>query len=544
MATIATNKFRIHNAKSFVEGFSEAATSNMYLFIGKYSEWTSSDVSSGATNDTDDTKPPTPPDHVQNVEYQAWRHMIAAKRIQSTDVKHVIPRYNWTTGTVYKAYTDDRTTLHTDGTNPFYVLTDEFNVYKCIFTPFESGALKASTTKPTGTGTSLITTADGYVWKYMYTISASNALKFVTTSYIPVETLASDPGASACSQEDLQWTVQQAAIDGAIHSVKRKNDATGDAGSSYKSYSHSDIGTISDGDTEVDLSGNGGSAPSGLNDYYKDMVLYVNNTLYTITGYVGSTTTATVTPAMSSGDSGKTYTVTPKVNLTGGDGSNFTAVAVMSGNTIDSVEVLTEGTGYTKGTITFTDAFIDGVGTSASYVAVISPKGGHGKDPIKELGGFFVLMNTRLEYDEGVEKLTVANDYRQIGVVKDPLKADGNLATDSVYLQTVALPLDAGFGTFTLDETVTGGNSEATGTVVDQLEISGVQYVRLSNIVRTFQANETITGSSGATADVLEAGPTGAELKNYSGEIVYLENRKPITRDVAQLEDLKIILEF
>jgi hypothetical protein len=274
------------------------------------------------------------------------------------------------------------------------------------------------------------------------------------------------------------------------------------------------------------------------------MILYVNNTLYTITDYVGATKTVTVTPAMAAGDSDKAYTVTPAVNLTGGDGTAFTSVAIMVGTTIDSVKVLTEGTGYTKGTITFTD----GQGsspTTASYVAVISPKGGHGSDPIKELGGFFVMMNTRLEYDEGVEKLTVDNDYRQIGVIKDPLKANSSLATDSVYLQTVALPLDAGFGTFTLDETVTGGTSGATGTVVDQLEISAVQYLRLSNIVGTFQASETVTGgTSGSTGDVSVGGPVGAELLANSGEVLYLENRKPITRDVAQVEDLKIILEF
>jgi hypothetical protein len=35
MASIVTSKFRIHNAEQFVESFSEASNTIMYLFIGK-----------------------------------------------------------------------------------------------------------------------------------------------------------------------------------------------------------------------------------------------------------------------------------------------------------------------------------------------------------------------------------------------------------------------------------------------------------------------------------------------------------------------------
>jgi len=542
MATIATNKFRIHNAKSFTEGFSEAEASNLYLFIGKYSPWTSSDTVSGAIAGTDDTSPPTPPDHNQNVENQIWRTMIAAKKIGASDVNHVIPRYNWTTGTIYTAYTDLSTTLHTDGVNPFYVMTNEFNVYKCLFTPYDAGTQtsKVSTSKPIGSSTSPITTGDGYVWKYMFTISAADALKFVTTSYIPVRTFASDPGTATCSQSDLQWLVQEAAIDGAIQVVKRTANSDANSGSGYRELA----GTLpSIGSSSSTVVVSGGNA---ADDFYNGMTLYVTNSnkTFLVTDYVGSTTTLTVTPNVDTAESLSTFEIAPTVNLVGGDGTSFNAISKMSSGTIDSVKVLTAGTLYTTGSITFTDG-TGSPGEGASYVAVIPPKDGHGKDPVDELGGFFVLMNTRLEYDEGVEYLTVDNDYRQIGVIKDPLKADSSLATDALYLQTVALPFDAGFGTFTQDETVTGGTSDATGTVVDQLDIGGTTYLRLSNVVGTFQASETVTGgTSGSTGDVAEAGPIGAELKKFSGEVVYLENRKPIPRDSSQLEDLKIILEF
>ena len=105
MPAIVTNKFRIHNAKQFVEAFDEVSTTsgdaftdpsgylttNMYLFIGKVTPW------------ADDTQPPTPTDSVANTVYNHWRDMIAAKRIGPADVSHVIPRYNWTSGQNYFA---------------------------------------------------------------------------------------------------------------------------------------------------------------------------------------------------------------------------------------------------------------------------------------------------------------------------------------------------------------------------------------------------------------------------------------------------------
>lgn len=66
----------------------------------------------------------------------------------------------------------------------FYVMTDVYNVYKCISNNYGT----ASTTKPTGTSTGLTTTADGYVWKYMYNVPASLRNKFLTTAYMPVTT--------------------------------------------------------------------------------------------------------------------------------------------------------------------------------------------------------------------------------------------------------------------------------------------------------------------------------------------------------------------
>ena len=80
----------------------------------------------------------------------------------------------------------------------FFVITDDYNVYKCIRSGRNSsGVVVNSTEKPTGTSpTALVTTTDtdaatgrGYIWKYMYTVTASDTIKFVTNDFIPVKTI-------------------------------------------------------------------------------------------------------------------------------------------------------------------------------------------------------------------------------------------------------------------------------------------------------------------------------------------------------------------
>jgi hypothetical protein len=201
MGSIVTSKFRIHNAEAFVEGFDEAANSVIYLTIGRSKSF------------PDDNNPPTPVNSTANIEYTPWRDMYAAKRVNPADVTHSVPRHNWTTGAVYDQYDDIDTNLLDDD---FYVMTDDYNVYKCLFNSNDA----ASTTKPTGTSSSKFTTADGYIWKYMYTISTAKALKFLTNDYIPVQTLAFDDGTE-------QWDVQTAAIDGAIEVVQVTSGGSG-----------------------------------------------------------------------------------------------------------------------------------------------------------------------------------------------------------------------------------------------------------------------------------------------------------------------------
>ena len=80
-----------------------------------------------------------------------------------------------------------------------------------------------------------------------------------------------------------------------------------------------------------------------------------------------------------------------------------------------------------------------------------------------------------------------------------------------------------GYVAFSGTNAITGGTSGATGTTSGSTET-----ITLAN-------NNTIT---------LTSGYANPELSADSGNIIYLENRKPIQRASDQTEDIKIIIEF
>jgi len=143
------------------------------------------------TNDT----PDTPVDNYIS-QVQTLSDIISAKRLEQTSVNFAIKRYDWLTGTVYDKF--DPEVEDFEYTNPFYVMTDESNIYKCLN---NNGGIP-STAKPTGTFIDPVITSDSYVWQYMATVSPSDAISFLTSKYIPIEVKLTDDGSP-------QWNVQQ-----------------------------------------------------------------------------------------------------------------------------------------------------------------------------------------------------------------------------------------------------------------------------------------------------------------------------------------------
>ena len=511
MPSLVTTKFRHHNADQFFEAFSEASPSYIYMFIGRVRSW---------SNDFD---PPTPVDAVANTEFEHWNDMIAAKRTNSTDVTYAVVRTNWVTGTVYAEYSDKAALADTN----YFVLTDAYNVYKCLYN--NKGA--ASSVKPTGTTTSKFSTSDDYIWKFMYTIDAADALKWVTESYIPVTTLTSDDGST-------QWDVQQAAANGAVDVIDVVN--TGAWAGGAANYNTGTLAAVAN-TSQMTLAA-GAGANNGI---YTGSTIYITSGTgigqqSVITDYNGTSKVVQLTTAFATAPTtASKYSVAPTVTITGdGHTGRFLATAIATMNTttnlIQTVVPTFVGNNYSQATVSFAANGFSGA-TATTYIA---PPGGHGADPVQELGGYNVMLNTKFDKTEsGV--FTTGNDFRKVGVLRDPLLPTGAAATNTAYDQSTTLNITGISGSYNVDEIVTGGTSAKTGRVID----ANTSQIRVTSTSGTFTETETLTGAgSGATATLASIRPVA--LRKYSGDVIYVEQRSPISRAADQIEDVKLIIKF
>ena len=510
MPSTITRNFRQYNADQFYEAFGEAAPSYFYVGIGRPKPW------------SNELSPPTPVDNILETNYNIWRHLLGLKRVQASDVAYCVPRINWVSGVIYSEYDDQNSSLYA---SQFYVLTTDYNLYKCISN--NNGV--ASTVMPVGTSTSLVTTADGYVWKFMYTLSAPDAMKWLTTSYIPVKTLSADDNSS-------QWTVQQSAVDGAINKIKILTEGGG-----YLVNS----GTLSAGSTTTVTLPNTASPLAGA--YTGSSIFILSGTgvgqLHKIVQYTGSPSyIATVSPAFSIAPSAtSTYVISPTVTITG-NGTGATAyvntVTMPSGN-VHSIVCVGAGSAYTNTAVTITANTSHGSGATARVV--MSPPGGHGSDPVKELGGTNVMMSIKLRGDEGGD-ITANNDYRMICLFRDPKGSNGSVASAATLSNLTSLNITNLVGTFAADEVITGTVSGAQGTVIDVINTNGTVRVLPYN-TKSFVTAEVITGqTSGATA--LTTLINGSECLPGSGQALFINHRVAIQRSSDQIEDIRHTIAF
>ena len=137
----------------------------------------------------------------------------------------------------------------------------------------------------------------------------------------------------------------------------------------------------------------------------------------------------------------------------------------VAGGAVTAVTVTTPGTGYTFAYIRNADIVTAGASSlsGAELDVIIEPKGGHGKNAIKELGGFFVMMNTNFEAGEASNSgdFTTANDFRRVALMRD-IQSGGSAATATTLRGTKAVLVTNPSGNFTVDEEI---NQATTGAV-------------------------------------------------------------------------------
>lgn len=527
-------------------------SNNYYLFVSRPTPY--EDVASTTTIVESDNIPPSIGESSRNV-YDTYRNMVFLKRLRPENMRLVIPRIDWTAGEVYTAYSE---TTDMAGEN-YYVLTTDFNVYKCM------GAAGASEIMPTGKSTDVITLSDGYKWKYIYSVP-ENDIEFMTLEYIPVFTAFED----YAEQQEVQNTALPGSIDtvsvnpGTSPIFDKVFKNTRFMSNSFAKKINDDLGI------QVNMAGSSyisfspiGENNNPVNDYYNNYGVYVSGgkgvgQYFRILDFVKAGTGvsycyANVYPTIDRDlDDTSAFKIVPYV-VVDGDGENAVVVPTTSSEKrISGLSIINPGRKYTSakprvvtesGSVTIgsqVSQFNDSVSVSLSTPA------GHGANAIKEFGTSDLMVVVEIDGTEG-GKISTRNDYRQFGIVKNPYLHGGiTLAGQEEEISLKALikkqpnkeDYQYGYATFVPGNYIYGKETRATAKILDSDRIPGSRFHRLylTDIVGDFRFSEDSsnkirlhfspsfagTFSTGDTANQY-LGTYGLTL-NASGTIVSVDN--------------------
>jgi hypothetical protein len=418
--SLATNNYRLNNCLNFIEDVN-SGNSNYYIFAGQPSQFLAgvapSQLISGIPIMYDD-------DYQTTVD--PYQSMLFGKLVTPADVNEVIGNYNWVSNTVYAKYDDSDPLLWS---KQFYVVINAssyYHIFKCLNNHFGAPSTIPPNFSDVDATDSGYRTSDGYEWRYIYTTPSFDVAQFGSINYIPVT-----PNTS----------VQASTVDGAIDVVEVLSVGVG-----YSNYIN---GTFSVAD--VQLQGNSTlysitNSASSVPHFYDGGVLYITadpngnsaGQFQPILGYFVNATTKYVqlqAPFTAIPQNGAQYQINPGVAIVG-DGyqtGNAAAWAVVnaSSNTIDRIEMLNRGAGYSFTAASVLASNVVGLISPASIRPIYSPPGGHGFSPAMELFCNTACIGMFFEDNENFT-IPAVNQYQRIGIIKNPLFANVQINMSNV----------------------------------------------------------------------------------------------------------------
>ena len=516
MAAIITDQIRILNAKNFVAGVS-SSTNSYYSFIG-------------LPNPTDiqsdwDTNPPSPRDSFDE-ENNYWDTMIALKKINASDIRQVVQKRFWSTGTTFDMYRHDYSRSNTakvsGATNlysaSYYILNSDYRVYICLQNGTDPDNLNGRPSldeplftdlEPRAAGTS----GDGYIWKYLYTIKPTDIIKFESTDFMPV------PINWETSTDNS--TVRDDAVNGSIKIVTITNRGVS-VGPANRTY------------TRVPIRGDGSGAECTIivnNDQKIESVTISNQgsgyTFGSVDLVAGNVPTGTTRP---------TFNVIISPN--GGHGADIYrelgAYNVLmysriendiqnpdfiTGNQIARVGVVENPESFGSTQILTLD--------KASAIYAIKLTGVSANSATYNADSFITQtvstgstsVGRVISYDQVTSVLKYWQDrsnsgFSTVGVaITNPSFGFDQVEFSSSPGPGGSLVITGGSESLSIDTAFTG-----ISTVINN---------------RTYYLGQSFTN-----------GLANPEVKKHSGNIIYVDNRPSITRSSNQKEDIKVILQF
>jgi len=525
MSKLITNNLKLFNVDNFIESFTEPNYNIYYYFLANPRPYTL------------DNNPPTLHDNPKTTDIDTYDNMICGKRITSSDVAQMVERRDWVTGTIYTPYSHDISNLFTSNFFVVHPQSGSYHVFKCIDN--NNGAI--STVAPLFSQTSadddFYYTADGYQWKYMYSITSTQFSKFSSSGYIPVFVNANVVGN---------------AVSGAIQSIQLTK-----AGKGYSSYANGFFQEVRVAGNPLVFSIDPTTASSNANFYINSAIKISSGPgsgqQRVITGYTVSGATRRVIidkPFTTNPTVLSKYDISPLVQVLG-DGSGATARATVNAttNSIHSVEITDRGEGYTYASVVITgNTGIINVSTgstttnSATAKAIISPRGGHGSNAAAELGSRYVGLSTEFNSTLSGGKVVDENDFRVVGVIKDPLfanvildisSASGTFSDGEVVYQSQGSPI-AGI---VITNPGSGYSSNATVTITGTNTIAAVANASSNSLGRIYQVNISNTGQGYIAPNATISAPSPV-IFNASTDVSSGDDFISVSNNVFQNNDI------
>ena len=237
-----------------------------------------------------------------------------------------------------------------------------------------------------------------------------------------------------------------------------------------------------------------------------------------------------------------------------GDGSGATANISMSSGVITDINIFNPGSNYTYANVSITSANTQA--SNAAAFAPVSPVGGHGYDPVSELGCNHIMYTVEFNSTErlnGIEYIPIDIDYRQVGLLINPMSSDTYpaFANGSIYDLSTQVTVASGFGTYAPDETVVQIDINPNNTTYGQVIFTGTvlsfntstNVIKLINTSGTITTSASIQGQTSGTTRTLLASTTPKFMK-FSGYIAYIQNRSAVQRSSDGIEQFKFVLGY
>lgn len=415
----------------------KAFNKNLYLGLGKTTEW-------------DNELIPLDPSGTDDEDNEILNNLITLIRLNQNNARIGCRHYKWQSGNIYSQYENHKDPVAIIGpkayTHPFYVITDDNNIYKCI----NNNTNAASTVKPSNTGVAPFILSDGYVWKYIGSLDINSAF-FKTNEFFPVSI-------RAFNDFSPQYNTQAGSIPKSISTFRVLKS----------------VGTFP-GDTTITLVGGTPTTPATA-----VVMKNPNNTLRQIivspsaqgAGYdLNSRVVALVqkSDAVGSGAVPGTITVESGVitniavdiagsGYTGGailiindrDGiptEDAVINVVISGgsNSVQQFQIVSGGSGYSNNI----EAYVIPGNAGALGEAIFAPKDGHGHNVVIETGANAVIVNQRISSSGDYLLFGEPNALRQVSLLTDIVdKETSEYANELMYIG----PSHPNYGDETLNE--------------------------------------------------------------------------------------------